>query len=158
MKTSTAPPTITPRTFAFLRDLALHNDRPWFEANKDRYLLEVRDPLLRFVAAFGPRLAKLSANMVPDPRPVGVSLFRIYRDTRFSKDKTPYKTHAGIVVPPRRRPGRARPGVLSAPPAGNGLLGRWHLAPAAGDSGAGARRDRGSSRALAAGDPGVPAI
>jgi uncharacterized protein (TIGR02453 family) len=38
MKTSTAPPTITPRTFAFLRDLALHNDRPWFEANKDRYL------------------------------------------------------------------------------------------------------------------------
>jgi len=44
MTTTTAPATITPRTFAFLRHLALHNDRPWFEANKDRYLLEVRDP------------------------------------------------------------------------------------------------------------------
>jgi uncharacterized protein (DUF2461 family) len=93
MTPSAAPATITPRTFAFLRDLALHNDRPWFEANKDRYLLEVRDPLLRFVAAFAPRLAKISSNMVADPRPVGGSLFRIYRDTRFSRDKTPYKTH-----------------------------------------------------------------
>jgi uncharacterized protein (TIGR02453 family) len=96
MTTTTAPATITPRTFAFLRDLALHNDRPWFGANKDRYLVEVRDPLLRFVAAFAPRLAKISPNMVADPRPVGGSLFRIYRDTRFSKDKTPYKTHAGM--------------------------------------------------------------
>jgi uncharacterized protein (TIGR02453 family) len=91
-----ATETITPRTFTFLRDLTLHNDRPWFEANKDRYLREVRDPLLRFVATFAPRLGTLSRHMVADPRPVGGSLFRIYRDTRFSKDKTPYKTHAGM--------------------------------------------------------------
>jgi uncharacterized protein (TIGR02453 family) len=86
---TSAAATITPRTFAFLRDLTLHNDRPWFDANKDRYVREVRDPLLRFVAAFAPRLARLSRHMVADPRPVGGSLFRIYRDTRFAKDKTP---------------------------------------------------------------------
>jgi uncharacterized protein (TIGR02453 family) len=48
------------------------------------------------VTAFGPKLEKISSNMVADPRPVGGSLFRIYRDTRFSKDKSPYKTHAGL--------------------------------------------------------------
>ena len=93
MKAATA--TITPGTFGLLRELALHNDRPWFEGNKDRYLREVRDPLLRFVAAFAPRLARSSSHMVADPRPVGGSLFRIYRE-HFSKDKTPYKTHAGM--------------------------------------------------------------
>ena len=87
---------VTPRTFAFLRELAANNDRGWFEANKQRYLAEVRDPLLRFVADFAPRLAKLSKHMVADPRPVGGSLFRIYRDTRFSKDKSPYKTQVGM--------------------------------------------------------------
>ena len=87
---------ITPRTFRFFRELARHNDREWFEANKRRYLEEVRDPLVRFIEAFGPKLARISAHMVADPRPVGGSLFRIYRDTRFSKDKRPYKTHAGL--------------------------------------------------------------
>jgi uncharacterized protein (TIGR02453 family) len=89
-------PYVTPRTFAFLKDLAAHNDRGWFEANKARYLEEVRDPLLRLVADFAPKLAKISKNMLADPRPVGGSLFRIYRDTRFAKDKSPYKTHAGL--------------------------------------------------------------
>jgi len=87
---------ITPRTFRFFRELARHNDREWFEANKRRYLEEVRDPLVRFIEAFGPKLARISSHMVADPRPVGGSLFRIYRDTRFSKDKRPYKTHAGL--------------------------------------------------------------
>jgi uncharacterized protein (TIGR02453 family) len=91
-----AGPYVTPRTFAFLKELAANNDRPWFEANKPRYLEEVRDPLLRFVADFAPRLAKISEHMLADPRPVGGSLFRIYRDTRFSRDKSPYKTAAGL--------------------------------------------------------------
>jgi uncharacterized protein (TIGR02453 family) len=89
-------PHVTPATFRFLRDLAAHNDRAWFEANKARYRTEVRDPLLRFVADFAPHLAKLSRQMLADPRPVGGSLFRIHRDTRFSSDKRPYKTHAGL--------------------------------------------------------------
>ena len=87
---------VTPRTFRFLRALAQHNDRAWFEAHKETYVADVRDPLLRLVQAFAPKLAKLSRHLVADPRPVGGSLFRIYRDTRFSRDKTPYKTHAGL--------------------------------------------------------------
>jgi uncharacterized protein (TIGR02453 family) len=91
-----AGPYITPRTFAFLKELAANNDRGWFETQKSRYLAEVRDPLLGFVADFAPRLARISKHLVADPRPVGGSLFRIYRDTRFAKDKSPYKTHAGM--------------------------------------------------------------
>lgn len=88
---------INPRTFAFLRDLARNNDRDWFNANKPRYIADVRDPLLDFIASFAPKLAKISPHLVADPSPVGGSLFRIYRDTRFSKDKSPYKTHAGMT-------------------------------------------------------------
>ena len=73
---------VSARTFRFLRELAEHNERPWFEANKARYVAEVRDPLLRFVAAVGPQLAKVSRQIVADPRPVGGSLFRIHRDVR----------------------------------------------------------------------------
>ncbi len=87
---------ITPRLFRFLAELSQHNDRNWFNANKQRYIDDVRDPLLRFIEGFAPKLAKISPNMVADPRPVGGSLFRIYRDTRFSRDKSPYKTHAGM--------------------------------------------------------------
>lgn len=92
-----ANPYITPRTFLFFRELAAHNDRAWFEKNKQRYHDEVRDPLLKFVADFEPKLLKVSKHMLADPRPVGGSLFRIYRDTRFAKDKSPYKTHAGVT-------------------------------------------------------------
>ncbi len=87
---------ITPELFRFLRDLARHNDRVWFAANKPRYLEHVRDPLLAFISAFAPELAKISRCMVADPSPVGGSLFRIHRDTRFATDKRPYKTHAGL--------------------------------------------------------------
>lgn len=85
-----------PALFAFLRDLKANNDRPWFKANKERYDSEVKEPAMRFISAFAPHLAKISPHFRADPRPVGGSLFRIHRDTRFSKDKTPYKTHVGI--------------------------------------------------------------
>jgi uncharacterized protein (TIGR02453 family) len=83
-----------PGLFGFLRDLARHNDRQWFLANRERYEAEVREPVLRFIADFGPHLRRISAEFVADPRPVGGSMFRIHRDTRFSADKSPYKTHA----------------------------------------------------------------
>src|SRR6185369_3813459 len=86
----------TRAAFAFLRELRDHNDREWFAANKQRYEKVVRDPALQFIAGFGPRLHKISPHLVADPRPVGGSMFRIYRDTRFSRDKSPYKTHLGI--------------------------------------------------------------
>ena len=83
------------KLFNFLRELSKNNDREWFKARKDRFEEQVRDPLLRFVGDVGPRLAKISPYIVADPRPVGGSVFRIYRDTRFSKDKSPYKTNIG---------------------------------------------------------------
>jgi uncharacterized protein (TIGR02453 family) len=86
----------TPKTFAFLRDLSRNNNRSWFQENKLRYEEVVRDPAIRFIMDVAPLLRKISARFRADPRPVGGSLFRIYRDTRFSKDKSPYKTYTGI--------------------------------------------------------------
>ncbi len=83
------------KLFNFLRELRKNNDRDWFKARKARFEQEARDPLLRFVADVGARLAKISPFIVADPRPIGGSVFRIYRDTRFSRDKSPYKTHLG---------------------------------------------------------------
>ena len=86
---------ITVALFDFLRDLRDNNDREWFAANKGRYVADVRDPMLGFIADFAAPLAEISPHFVADPRANGGSLFRIYRDTRFSRDKTPYKTNVG---------------------------------------------------------------
>jgi uncharacterized protein (TIGR02453 family) len=86
-------PSFTPALFKFLTELRLHNDREWFERNRERYLRDVRDPMLRFISDFAPTLRRLAPRLLADPRPVGGSLFRIHRDTRFSGDKTPYKTN-----------------------------------------------------------------
>lgn len=88
-------PRFTPALFGFLRELADNNDRDWFAANRARYLAEVRDPMLDFIAGFAPHLQRISARFVADPRANGGSLFRIHRDVRFAKDKRPYKTNAG---------------------------------------------------------------
>ncbi len=88
-----AKPYFTPALFRFLTELRLHNDREWFARNKERYVRDVRDPMLRFIADFAPTLKKLAPRLVADPRPVGGSMFRIQRDTRFSGDKSPYKTN-----------------------------------------------------------------
>jgi uncharacterized protein (TIGR02453 family) len=85
-----------PALFDFLRDLRQNNRREWFQANKERYEEHLKDPALQFISDFGPELAKISPHFAADPRPVGGSLFRIYHDVRFSRDKNPYKTHTGI--------------------------------------------------------------
>jgi uncharacterized protein (TIGR02453 family) len=85
-----------PGLFRFLAELKDHNDRDWFEANKARYEADVLEPALAFIEDFEPHLREISPHLRADARRVGGSLFRIYRDTRFSKDKTPYKTTAGI--------------------------------------------------------------
>lgn len=82
----------TPETFRFLKDLADHNDRAWFSKNKGRYEDVVKVPALSFIQDFAALLADISPHFTAGPR----SLFRIHRDTRFSKDKRPYKTHTGI--------------------------------------------------------------
>lgn len=88
-----------PELFAFLRDLKRNNRRDWFQRNKRRYEEEVLEPALHFISDFGPRLHRISPHFLAVPRPQGGSLFRIYRDTRFSRDKSPYKTHVGIRFP-----------------------------------------------------------
>lgn len=89
-------PYFTNKTFAFLEDLAANNRRDWFQDNKARYEEHVKAPALQFIADFGAPLEKISPHFVADPRGNGGSLFRIHRDTRFSKDKSPYKTATGI--------------------------------------------------------------
>lgn len=82
--------------FTFLAELTANNDRDWFEANKHRYEAHVREPALAFIRAMGPRIGRVTDSLVADDRKVGGSLMRIFRDTRFSNDKTPYKTNVGI--------------------------------------------------------------
>lgn len=84
----------TPEIFDFLRQLKRRNNREWFTRNKPRFEQVVRNPALLFIAAVTPRLAKLSRSL-PASAFRG-SLFRIYRDIRFSSDKRPYKTHIGM--------------------------------------------------------------
>lgn len=86
----------TPALFVFLRELEANNDKAWWDANKERYLAQVRDPALEFIIDFGARLEKISPHFVAEAKATGGSLMRPYRDTRFSMDKTPYKTNVGI--------------------------------------------------------------
>lgn len=86
----------THATFAFLDQLAANNNKPWFEQNKSRYEALVRAPALDFIEAIGPLLNTFAPQFNAIPRKVGGSLMRVYRDTRFSADKTPFKTNIGM--------------------------------------------------------------
>lgn len=82
--------------FRFFKELRENNNREWFNENKPRFRTSVQEPLAAFVEAMAPRLRKISKHFVADPRLNGGSVFRIYKDTRFSNDKTPYKTHGAV--------------------------------------------------------------
>ncbi len=81
----------TPASLAFLRGLARHNNKPWFEAHRESYENDVRAPMRALIEELDVRLARLAPEITGDPKR---SMFRINRDIRFSKDKSPYKTHA----------------------------------------------------------------
>lgn len=83
------------KTFKFLNSLQKHNNREWFNEHKTDYEIHVRQPFLALIADCQAPLAKISPHYVADPRTVGGSLFRINRDARFSKDKSPYKHFSG---------------------------------------------------------------
>jgi uncharacterized protein (TIGR02453 family) len=87
---------VTPQLFEFLSELAENNDRAWFEAHRSRYEDAVREPLRAFIREVEAPLESISTHIVADDRKSGGSLFRIHRDTRFSKDKSPYKTWAAV--------------------------------------------------------------
>lgn len=97
----------TPAAFGFLRDLAREQTRDWFEANRDTYEAELRGPMASLVAAVAEELARRRIPLRGDPQR---AIFRIHRDVRFSKDKSPYKTHCGATL--TRDGGRLSPGLL----------------------------------------------
>jgi uncharacterized protein (TIGR02453 family) len=94
---------LTRALFDFLRDLKKHNDRDWFADNKNRYVQDVQEPFLQFIGDFAPRLKQISRAYVADKRKMGGSMFRIYRDTRFSPDKSPFKTWIAARFPHEAR-------------------------------------------------------
>jgi uncharacterized protein (TIGR02453 family) len=85
-----------PAIFEFLKELEANNEKRWWEENKERYVSIVRDPALEFISDFAAELKSFSPHFVADPRTVGGSLMRPYRDMRFANDLTPYKTNVGI--------------------------------------------------------------
>lgn len=84
------------KTIGFLEQLEANNNRDWFGEHKSRYEEDVLDVALRFIQSMQRPLADIAPYFVAMPTRVGGSLMRVYRDTRFSKDKTPYKTNIGI--------------------------------------------------------------
>lgn len=80
----------------FLDSLRKNNNRQWFEKNKHNYESLVREPALQFIEAMVEPMQKISPHFLVQAKKTGGSLMRVYRDIRFSKDKTPYKTNIGI--------------------------------------------------------------
>jgi uncharacterized protein (TIGR02453 family) len=99
--TQSVPSPFTRKTLAFLRALKRNNDREWFRARKDEYEQHVRAPMVALLAQLASDFPAFAPDLVADPR---VSLYRIYRDTRFSDDKTPLKTHVSAHFPSRKFP------------------------------------------------------
>src|ERR1700761_513383 len=87
---SVAAPCFRPQALTFLRNLAKHNDREWFAPRKAEFEAELKEPMLAIVRRITDAMVTFAPNHI---RPAEKSLFRIYRDTRFSSDKRPYKTH-----------------------------------------------------------------
>jgi uncharacterized protein (TIGR02453 family) len=88
----------SPKALAFLRALKRHNDREWFRARKDEYERLVRTPMRAIIDRLAVDFRDFAPDLVASPK---ASLYRIYRDTRFSNDKTPLKTNAAAVFPAR---------------------------------------------------------
>jgi TIGR02453 family protein len=115
----------TPAAIQFLADLAQNNDRAWFQPRKGEFERLLKEPMAAMIAALGERLAARGVPMLADP---DRSPFRIYRDTRFSKDKSPYKTHLGATFPwVEAAPGAEAGGSHDERAHGNG--GYFHFEP-----------------------------
>jgi uncharacterized protein (TIGR02453 family) len=83
-------------TLEYLQALAINNNRPWFESHRSEYERWVLEPALNFISAMKPIIEKISQFYTAIPKKTNGSLMRIYRDTRFGMDKTPFKTNIGI--------------------------------------------------------------
>lgn len=94
--TSTRYATFKPESIEFLHELKKNNNRDWFNENKTRYEEDVLDVALNFIQSMHDPLQEFAPHFTAIPKRMGGSLMRVYRDTRFSKNKTPYKTNIGI--------------------------------------------------------------
>ena len=153
MAATTKQASFGPELFSFLADLRANNDRDWFAANKHRYEQDLLDPAIAFIEDFAPRLEKISPHFRADPRPSGGSLFRIYRDTRFSKDKSPYKTNLGIHFRHERAKDAHAPGYYLHIGPGEVFAGGGIWQPGHRRCDEHSRGDRGRPGPLAEGDP-----
>src|SRR5438093_13233712 len=104
----TAAPRFTAETLRFLRALKRNNRREWFNAHRDQYERHVREPMIAVIERLAIDFRAFAPELVASPK---ASMYRIYRDTRFSENKTPYKTHIAAVFPPRGLPKHEGAGV-----------------------------------------------
>jgi uncharacterized protein (TIGR02453 family) len=89
-------PGFSPEAITFLRSLQRNNRREWFQPRKERYEALIKAPMMELVGCLNDEFARFAPNYLTPPQK---ALYRIYRDTRFSKDKTPYKTHISGIFP-----------------------------------------------------------
>jgi uncharacterized protein (TIGR02453 family) len=122
-----------PSLLKFLDELKRNNDRDWFAANKHRYETCVREPALDFVVAMGPHLDRIAPQFDAVAKKTGGSLMRVFRDTRFGRDKTPYKTNVGIQFRHSQGKDVHAPGYyVHIEPGGHFIgAGMWHPEPGA---------------------------
>lgn len=121
----------TDKSLKFLRGLARHNERAWFQAHRDDYERQVREPFQRLLVDLQAPLAQVSAHYRADPAKVGGSLFRIHRDTRFASDKAPYKGWQGARLFHERSRQVPAPSFYLHLQPGNCFIGGgiWHPEP-----------------------------
>ncbi len=116
-----------PQTLKFLKALGFHQSREWFQDNRDIYLSAFKQPLENYVAAASEACRKAKLSLRGDPRR---ATFRLHRDVRFSKDKSPYKTNGGAVL--TRTGGKGSPGIVYthiSPDGGFFAAGFYHPEP-----------------------------
>jgi uncharacterized protein (TIGR02453 family) len=124
------PAYFTSELFRFLSRLKRNNNRDWFQAHKHEYETWVRQSALTFITAFAAPLYEITPHLVADARPTRGSLFRIYRDTRFSADKRPYKTHLAMRFSHRGKDVHSPGFYLHLEPGGCfAACGLWHPEP-----------------------------
>jgi uncharacterized protein (TIGR02453 family) len=118
--------------FEFLMDLETHNNRDWFQTNKERHERQVQEPFLRLIADLAPGLKKIKPGFVADPSPNRGSMMRIYRDIRFSQDKSPYKTFVAAHFGQTKGNDESGPGCYLRFEPGKSLIGGgiWQPEPA----------------------------
>ncbi|MEL7238867.1 MAG: DUF2461 domain-containing protein, partial [Planctomycetota bacterium] len=92
-------PTIPHSALTFLKQLSRNNKRDWFKPRKEKFEAECRDPVLAWFEQLKPKIETLAPMLFVDAAPNGGSLRRIYRDTRFGKNKAPYKTNLALLMP-----------------------------------------------------------